>query len=101
MYDITFVWCDGEGKVEEIGWIREMGFHRRRKIQLSQIYRLYYLNPILDLSIQSTLRTFLYSNLGGTCLRLPLCGRILVFLHTPYLLHSIGCEHCQQDEYEP
>ena len=101
MHDITFVRRDGEGKVEEIGRIREMGFHRRRKIQLSQICKLYYLSPILDLPIQNALRTFLYSNLGGTCLRLPLCGRILIFLHTPYLLRSVGCERCQQDEYEP
>jgi hypothetical protein len=36
------------------------------------------------------MHTFLHSNLGGAGLWLPLCRRLLVLLHAPYLIYDIS-----------
>ena len=51
----------------------------------------YRLSRIQYLPIQSEPHTFLHSNLGGTRLGFLLCRRILVLLHTPYLLCGLVC----------
>jgi hypothetical protein len=37
-----------------------------------------------------TMHTFLYSDLGGAGLWLPLCRSLLVLFHTPYLIYDIS-----------
>ena len=41
-------------------------------------------------SKMGTMHTFLHSNLGGAGLWLPLCRRLLVLLHAPYLIKDIS-----------
>ena len=81
----TFVRGNGEGEVQEISGIWEMGLHGRREVEFCQVWQMYAPEFLLDRDRCKIRPTFLDTNLGCAGLRLLLSGRLLGLLHAPYL----------------
>ena len=84
----AFIGSNGEGKVEEVRRVGEIGDHGRGKVELSQILWENKSENFADPPEMNSMHTFLHSNLGSTGLGLPLRRRLLILLHAPNLIRA-------------